>query len=370
MGRYDASCMPAHGDLATASDGTRTSEKKHISFAVRVVRIAVLLVGALAISAFAGWIYSVRMPGDSFAGAAPMPTTVERDLTTRLEADVRHLCEVTPERNWTDPGDYEAAAAWLEQRFREAGYPQVARHSYPALAEEFHNAEFHNIEATLVGSDRAAEIVVIGAHYDAVAGTVGANDNASGVAALLALAERLRTSTPRRTVRFLAFANEEPPHFQTDEMGSLVYARVCRARGDEIVAMMSFDGIGYYTDADETQHYPSVLGLAYPSRGDFVAFVGNPASRSLVHRVIETFRKHAQMPSEGAVLPSDLTGVGWSDHWSFWQCGYPALEITDTLPFRYAHYHKATDTPDRLDYVRMARVALGIEAVLRELADA
>lgn len=362
MARYDAPRMTEIGE--TAPDGVRSSGKQRVSLAKRLARIGVLLFGVLALLLVAGFFYGVRMPGRSFASAAPTPTSVELELAARLEADVRHLCEATPNRNWSNPKDYEAAAAWIEQRFREAGYPAVARHTYTTR-----DGTFHNLEATLVGGANASEIVVIGAHYDAVLGTVGANDNASGVAAVLALAERLRTAKPRRTVRFLAFANEEPPHFQTDEMGSLVYARACRARGDDIVAMLSFDGIGYYSDADETQHYPSVLGLAYPSRGDFIAFVGDPASRSLVHRVIEEFREHARIPSEGAVLPSALPGVGWSDHWSFWQCGYPALEITDTLPFRYAHYHKKSDTPDRLDYVRMSRVVVGVEAVMRELAD-
>jgi len=355
--------MPDAGDPAIVTDVSRASAKKRIPFATRVLRIVVLLAGTFALLALGGWIYCVRMPGASFSGPAPAPTAAENELAARLEADVRHLCEVTPNRNWTDRQDYDAAATWIEQRFRDVGYPEVARHAYTARGETF-----HNLEVTLAGRANAAEIVVIGAHYDAVRGSVGANDNASGVAAVLALAARLRAAPLPRTVRFLAFANEEPPHFQTDDMGSLVYARACRARGDDVVAMLSFDGIGYYTDAEDTQHYPSVLGLAYPSRGNFIAFVGNPASRSLVHRVIEEFREHARIPSEAAVLPSALPGVGWSDHWSFWQCGYPALEITDTLPFRYAHYHKSSDTPDRLDYVRMARVVEGVEAVLRELA--
>lgn len=352
-------------DLAVPSPITPDvkAPARRVSFARRVLRVMGLLAVAIGVLLLAIWLYCIRMPGESFADGAPVPTAPELELARRLEADVRHLCAVTPHRNWTDPEQYEAAAAWVERRFREAGHAEVARHSYGAP-----DARFHNVEATVPGSDRGAQIVVIGAHYDAVVGTVGANDNASGVAALLALAERVRTSKPRRTVRFLAFANEEPPHFQTEEMGSLVYARACRERSDDIVAMLSFDGIGYFSDDDETQHYPSVLGLAYPSRGNFIAFVGNPASRSLVHRVIASFRGRAAIPSEGAVLPSDLTGVGWSDHWSFWQCAYPALEITDTLPFRYMHYHRTSDTPDRLDYVRMARVVDGVEAVVRDLA--
>lgn len=338
--------------------------RSRISIPMRLLRITVLLVAALAVISVGVFLYCVRMPGDSFAGQPGTTVPGEVDLARRLEADVTHLCRQFPERNWTRPEVYGGAADWVERRLGEAGCGTVARQSYTARGESY-----HNLVATVAGGDLAREIVVIGAHYDAVSGTVGADDNASGVAALLALAERARGWEPRRTVRFVAFANEEPPHFQTEEMGSLVHARAARAAGDAIVAMLSFDGVGFYAAGEDTQHYPSVLALAYPSRGDFVAFVGNPASRALVHRSVAAFRTQATIPSEGAVLPSALTGVGWSDHWSFWQCGYPAIEITDTLPFRYAHYHRATDTPDRLDYAAMARVVVGVEAVLRDLGE-
>jgi hypothetical protein len=340
------------------------SGRRSVPWKKRIARFALLVLAPAALLAVAAWYYCVRMPGVSFVGEAPRPSQELTELAARLEQDVRHLAEHLPGRTLADPEAYAAAAAWVERRFREAGYTDVVRHTFVAR-----NVSCHNIEVTVPGIDLASEIVVVGAHYDTVPGTPGADDNASGVAAVLELAARLRTSLPRRTVRFVAFANEEPPHFQTADMGSLVYARACRERGDDVVAMLSFDGIGHYGDVDGSQRYPGVLGLAYPSRADFIAFVGNPASRRLVHRAIEAFRKRATIPSEGAVLPSDLTGVGWSDHWSFWQVDYPALEITDTLPFRYAHYHQVTDTPDRLDYVRMARVVEGVQYVLRDLTE-
>jgi Zn-dependent M28 family amino/carboxypeptidase len=212
------------------------------------------------------------------------------------------------------------------------------------------------------GTSRAAEIVVVGAHYDSVEGTRGANDNGSGVAALLAAARAFaqRSDRPARTLRFVAFANEEPPYFQGSGMGSLVYARACRARGDRVVAMVSLETIGFYTDMPDTQHYPPPLGIAYPSTGNFIGFVGNVASRALVRRAISAFRETTRFPSEGAALPEWMPGVGWSDHWSFWQAGYPAIMVTDTAPFRYPHYHDASDLPDKLSYDRMARVVDGI----------
>jgi hypothetical protein len=225
----------------------------------------------------------------------------------------------------------------------------------------------HNIEAEIRGA--RPEIVVIGAHYDSVFGSPGANDNGSGVAALLALARRFAGKPTGQTLRFVAFANEEPPYFQTEQMGSLVYARQCKARGDQISAMISLETMGYFSDAPGSQTYPS-LGIRpfYPSTGNFIGFVGNIRSRALLHRAILLFRQQAKLPSEGGALPSFLPGVGWSDQWAFWQCGYPAFMITDTAPFRYPHYHEATDTPDKLDYDRFALVVSGVEKMIAELA--
>jgi hypothetical protein len=111
------------------------------------------------------------------------------------------------------------------------------------------------------------------------------------------------------------------------------------------------------------------VGIFYPSQGDFIAFVGNTSNRGLIRRCVKTFREQAAFPSEGAALPGMLRGIGWSDHWAFWQAGYPGLMVTDTAPFRYPHYHTPEDTPDKLDYDRLARVVDGLEKVLEELAD-
>jgi hypothetical protein len=162
--------------------------------------------------------------------------------------------------------------------------------------------------------------------------------------------------------------NEEPPYFQRTDMGSLVYARACRAANDNIVAMVSFDGLGYFSDEPGSQHYPiPVFGL-YPSRANYIAFVGNISSIGLLRRSVTSFRSHVPFPSRGAALPQNITGVGFSDHWSFWQVGYPAIMVTDTLPYRYRHYHTPQDTPDKVDFDRMSRVVEGLVGVTRDLA--
>jgi Zn-dependent M28 family amino/carboxypeptidase len=200
-----------------------------------------------------------------------------------------------------------------------------------------------------------------------VLGSPGANDNGSGVAALLTLARLWANSEPVRTLRFVAFVNEEPPFFQKDEMGSAVYARHCRAQGDQIEAMLSLETIGYYSSAKGSQKYPFPVGLFYPSEGDFIGFVSNAQNARLVRQCIAAFRQHTAFPSQGGALPGFLPGVGWSDHWAFWQQGFPALMITDTAPFRYPFYHEASDTPDKLDYERIARVLTGLNHVLEDL---
>jgi Zn-dependent M28 family amino/carboxypeptidase len=211
--------------------------------------------------------------------------------------------------------------------------------------------------------------VIVGAHYDtAPGGTPGANDNASGTAAALALASRLAGARHRLPIRIVLFANEEPPYYRGRTMGSLQYAAGCRKRGEDVRAMLSLETIGFYSEEPGSQHYPPPLHLLYPDRGNFIAFVGNLASRALVRDAVQRFRTHARFPSEGAALPDALPGIGWSDHWSFWQFGYPALMVTDTALFRDPNYHERSDVVENLDFERLARVVAGLQRVIEELA--
>jgi Zn-dependent M28 family amino/carboxypeptidase len=303
----------------------------------------------------------ILMPGRSYRGTLPPLTEAQAGLAARLRADVETIAGDIGERNTLRPAALAAAARLIEGRLESVGYG-VRRHEFQA-----EGITVANLEALVPGGAAADQIVVVGAHYDSVWGCPAANDNASGVAAGLALAEAFAGRPASRTLRFVFFANEEPPFFQTEQMGSLVYARECRSRGERVVAMLSLETIGYYSDREGSQRYPPPLGLLYPSRGDFIGFVGNVASRWLVRRAVGAFRRHAKFPSEGGALPAFFPGVGWSDHWAFWEQGYPAVMVTDTAPFRYPHYHLSTDTPQHLDYQRMARVVEGLQAVVRDL---
>ena len=279
------------------------------------------------------------------------------------------------ERNVWGRGDALAAAAdFIEAELTAAGYtvrPQdVSFDGDIPLGdgEAIHvSGTAPNVEVEIAGTDRAAEIVVIGAHFDTVRGTPGADDNASGVAALLALARLAVHSQPSRTLRFVGFFNEEPPFFNSGMwMGSEAYAQACATRHDNVVAMLSLESMGFFADAEGTQRFPGSLGWFYPSRGDFIAFVGDGASDRLVERSMLAFRRVARVPSEGLV--SNVGATGFSDQRSFWHSGYRGLMVTDTALFRNETYHEATDAPETLDYSRLALVVEGLREVLADLA--
>jgi peptidase M28-like protein len=314
------------------------------------------------------WWFGMRMPGKNVSTVPLSPDEVA--LREELRANVQKLAGEIGERNMWHYAQLNAAADFIEDSFSRTGL-RTRRDSY-----EMRGQPCHNIEAEIAG--HRPEIIVIGAHYDSVFGSPGANDNGSGAAAVLALAKRSvareteqsPSRTPNKTLRFVAFVNEEPPYFLSGEMGSLVYARRCKERGEKISAMISLETIGYFSDAPNSQTYPSPgLGLFYPKVGNFIGFVSNVKSRALLRRVIALFRKNAKIPSEGASLPAFIPGVSWSDQWSFWQHGYPAIMVTDTAPFRYPYYHSSSDTPDKLDYDRFTLVVSGMEKVIQELAD-
>jgi hypothetical protein len=306
-------------------------------------------------------LYCVHMSGRSFRGTPPPLTAQQLLLRDELQRNVRHLAGIGP-RHTGLPGNLEAGAQWIEAELTALGF-EVGRQEY-----EVRGVACRNLEVALRGRSAPGEIVIVGAHYDSVPGSPGADDNASGVAALLALARVFAGSSPERTLRLVAFVNEEPPNYLEETMGSLVYARRSAERGENIVAMISLESIGYYRDEPGSQQYPALLSLLYPNRADFIAFVSNLSSRPLLQRALEAFREHATVASEGGALPESLPGVAWSDQWAFWKHGWPAIMITDTALFRDPHYHAPSDVPETLDYDRFTRVVEGLARVVAELS--
>lgn len=305
--------------------------------------------------------YMVAMPGKSFSGALPPLTAEEIQIKTNLTRHISYLADDIGERNVIAYEPLQKTAQYIEGNLKKFEY-EVKSQEYTVQMRKV-----RNLIAEIPGGTKANEIVVIGAHYDTVYDCPGADDNSSGVAALLELARILKGSRPVRTVRFVAFVNEEPPWFQTDDMGSLVYAEQAHKLKENIVAAISIETIGMYSDAEGSQQYPAGFKSLYPSKGNFIAFIGNLGSRGLVRDAVRSFRTSTKFPSEGSAVPAAIPGVGWSDHWSFWQQGYPAIMVTDTAPFRNPNYHQPTDKPGTLDYDRMARVVHGLSGVVSDL---
>ena len=331
-----------------------TNESKRLAWTVRLAVVPlVILVGI--------W-FVTGMPGSTWTGPLPPLTDKEQLIHDNLKRHVAALAGSIGERNVWRPEAMAAAAGYIQERFEDAGYTVNVQ---PFTSR---GLTVNNIEAVLPGQGAADEIIVVGAHYDSVADSPGADDNASGVAALLELARLLAGTTLPRTVRFVAFANEEAPFFYGDEMGSNLYAARAQAQGEHVEAMLSLETLGYFTDQPGSQKYPFPFSLFYPDTGNFIGFVGNLSSRSLVRKAVGAFRASTAFPSEGVAAPSGIEGIHWSDHWSFWEAGYPAIMVTDTAPFRYPYYHTAKDTPAQLDYTGLARVTGGLADVVGVLA--
>jgi Zn-dependent M28 family amino/carboxypeptidase len=321
------------------------------------------VVGVPALALFIAWWIMIHMPGSSHRGPLPPADDALRSLATELKTDVTTLAGQIGERNLrANSQELAQAARFIQAEFTKAGY-KVSRQEYDTP-----DGRCANVEAELPGQTLPNEIVIVGAHYDSCLGAPGANDNGSGVAGVLALARRFAGQKTSRTLRFVAFTNEEPPYFQTSRMGSLVYARRCRAQNENLTGVMILETIGYYNDKPGTQHYPPPFNLLYPSEGNFIGVIGNVGSRSLVHSAVATFRANEPFPCQGGALPESIPGVGYSDHWSFWRTGYSAVMVTDTAMLRYSQYHMPGDTPDKVNYDRTARVIRGLTKVVSDWA--
>ena len=342
-------------------DSSATPRKRPRWRTIRTILFFTVFTGSLVTIIFG--IYVIAMPGDSYRRSPPSLTADETALSARLRRHVTMLAHTIGPRNVLHPRALQQTETYIAEQLAFSGFEM---HKQPYTTD---GITVHNLAIRVPGTTRSDQIVVVGAHHDSWNTAPGADDNASGVAAVIEIANLLRHTRHARSLHFVSFSNEEPPYFQTDLMGSLVYARECKKKNLDIVAMISLETIGYYTDAPKSQAYPFPFSLFYPSVGNFVTFVGNVSSRPLVHYAIDAFRRHATVPSEGAAAPVGIRGIDLSDHWAFWQQGYPALMVTDTAPFRNPHYHLHSDTADKLDYERLARTTIGLAKMVYTVAN-
>lgn len=264
-------------------------------------------------------------------------------------------------RTYRDTDRLGKAAEYISEQFASMGY-QASRQSFL-----YQGNTYDNLIAELRGLASPEKVLIIGAHYDTVRTTPGADDNASGVAGLLGLARALSGIGLSKTVRFVAFALEEPPVYRTRNMGSYHYARSLHEKKEQVEGMICLEMIGFFCDRAGSQHYPIPLfKLKYPSQGNFISMVGNIKSRTFTRDIADGFRREVDLPVVTLNAPPIVLGIDFSDHWSFGKFGYKALMVTDTAFYRNPHYHAPTDLPETLDYDRMAKVVAGLEAAVKE----
>ncbi len=274
-----------------------------------------------------------------------------------LEAHVVRIATDLSPRSSTHLTNLNACADYIEQQFAATGHP-VERQWYTPIDDRYCNISCH------FGPTNGPRIVV-GAHYDACDTTPGADDNASGVAGLLELARLLAETPPSHHIELVAYSLEEPPFFRSSYMGSAQHARRIIERGEPIAYMVAIEMIGYFTDAPNSQRYPApMLHLMYPPTGNFLALVGRLGERSLISQLKAAMVTGSPLPIHSICAPSQLPGIDFSDHASYWEADIPAVMVTDTAFYRNPHYHQPTDTPDTLDYVRMAQAVDAIHAMI------
>jgi len=281
------------------------------------------------------------------------------DTPSYLRLAVTKLSREIGIRSYQDLDRLAKTVRFLLEEFTALGYQPVTQ------SFQFAGKTYQNVIAELKGTMSPEQILVIGAHYDTVRTTPGADDNASGVAGLLGLAKLLAGKSLGKTVRFVAFALEEPPAYRTKNMGSYHYAASIKNAHENVAGMVCLEMIGFFCDRPESQHYPiPFMKLRFPKTGNYIAMVGNRKSKNFTMQMAESFRRGTDLPLVTLNAPAIVVGIDFSDHWSFGKFGYPAFMVTDTAFYRNRNYHSPLDLPDTLDYNRMAQVVDGLRAAI------
>lgn len=336
------------------------------TWAVLATSLPVLLSGCAAHGAEAP-VVNVAAPAratDAATGPATLPALTEeqRDMAGRLRETVQHFAVEIGERNIEQSWNLATATDDLATSLEKIGY-DVQRQGLVAG-----DAVVQNIVVHVAGGEHGGEAIVVGAHFDTFAGTPGADGDASGVAALMELARSFQPKKGKRSTYFAFFVNGEAPYLKTEQMGSLVYAKWLKEQKLDVRGMLDLDGLGAYSDAPPARPYPPGLSPPYPATSNFVAIIGNEASRQLLEQVT-TAMQRGSMPVVSNVVAEEQALASDSDQWAFWKLGLPALLVTDVAAYRYKDHQQKTDLPDKLDYERMARVVSALQATVAELVD-
>ena len=332
------------------------------------IAIAIASLVAIALLASAGLlVYAVVWPLQPYGRRLPDLSRDEAALAGRLRDHVAAIASVP--HNIDHYAALEAAACYIERQLVAMGH-RPRPQAFTAAGWPVRNIALTLEPAgvTQPASGSGIPTVLIGAHYDSSDDSPGANDNGTGVAALVEIARTFADTPPANArLHIVFFVNEEAPWGKTEHMGSLVHARSLVAAGERLDGMIALETLGYFSQARGSQKFPFPFGLVYPDVGNFVAFVGLPRARSFVLRSLRAFRAETRFPSIGGIAPGFLDGIDLSDHWAYDTCGFPAMMITDTAPFRNPYYHTRGDLPETVDYDSLARITAGLARMLRRL---
>jgi hypothetical protein len=324
---------------------------------VRSVHRAALGLGAVLIAGMAASAYLVQ----PLFGVSRNPSLVRAE-PARLRTHVESLVRRCGPRDSAHPENLDRAAEYIRDEWLASDL-EVSFQAFDAGARSYRNV-------IASSGPRGGETIVVGAHYDAASPGVGADDNASGVAGILELARLLSLERASDRVELVAYALEEPPFFRTRSMGSYAHARALRENGVSVRAMICLEMIGFYADAPASQRYPfAPLRFLYPSTGDFVAVVGCLGQSGIVRTLKRAMLEKSNLPVYSINAPRWVPGIDFSDHLNYWDAGFDAVLITDTAFYRNPNYHRATDTADTLDYLRMASAVEGVHAAVRRLGE-
>ena len=287
----------------------------------------------------------------------------KKEITENLRKTVQVLAGDIGSRGHDQFNALDRTIRYITSELREYGYT-VEEQPY-----EYKEGAYKNIYAVKTGTKEPGRILVVGAHYDTVKGTPGADDNASAVAGMLELARLLAATPLDKTVHFVAFTLEEPPLFRSRYMGSYVYAQGLHKAGADVEGMICLEMIGFFSDGPDSQFFPlPFMRWAYPKTGNFITLVSNLQSKGFLQNVKAGFVNGTDLPVETLSTVSVVPGVDFSDHRSFWKFGYHALMVTDTAFYRNPQYHGPGDVPEILDYERMTEVVLGLKASIEQVA--
>ena len=288
------------------------------------------------------------------------PSRVKID-TKRLERHVRKLSEEFHPRDYRNVKNLNRTADYIIDHFKRAGARAVHFQEFEEQGKNYKNviARF----GTEVG-----ERIVIGAHYDTVIDTPGADDNASGVAGLIELAYLLGKNPINGNIELVAYTLEEPPFFGTNHMGSAKHAESLASQLIPVKLMISLEMIGFFTDEENSQIFPMpLLSLIYPEKGNYIVIVSGFDQRKITKKVKVSMRGTTNLPVHSINAPSIIAGIDFSDHRNYWNNGYKAVMITDTSFYRNRAYHRNNDTADRLNYASMAKVVVGVFETIKTL---